>query len=170
MSTKAPGLSPLEAHKQACAVIAVADACVTKAANQLQAIEQQKKANTAKAAAVFDILKKADLLDTNDAAAMQAMQSKLASHDGALDVIVDATDNLIKLSKELDERDKRASVNAPPPVQPTGGKIASLGSGATPPSGGAAPAATGDYNQQSQAVKRAQDEGYLSRIGYVKKK
>lgn len=159
-------IDAVSAHKMACAAIAVADTCIMKAANELQAIETTKKANVEKSAQVLDVIKKAALIDINDPAAVKDMQNKLASHAGTLEVALDAIDNLVKLSNELDNRDKQAHLNgAPLPVQPTGGKAASLGAPAAMPGGTSPSNASGDYNQQSQATKRAADEDYLRRSG-----
>lgn len=164
-------LDAVTAHKKACAAIAVADVCISKAAHELQAIETQKKANATKVAQVLDIIKKAELIDINNPAEVTDMQAKLASHSGALDVAIDAIDNIVKLAAELDARDKAGHLNAPPPVQPAGGKTASLGSPSALP-GGTAPGGNtaGDYNQQSQSVKRAADEEYLKRSGITPKR
>lgn len=162
-------LDALTAHKKACAVIAVADACIAKAATELQAIETLKKANATKVAQVLEIIKKAELIDINNAAEVSDMQAKLASHSGALDVTIDAIDNIVKLAAELDARDKAAAVGAPPPAQPAGGKAASLGSPAAIPGGTAPAGGSGDYNQQSHNVKRAADVEYLKRSGITPK-
>lgn len=163
-------LDAVTAHKKACAVITVADACLVKAAGELQALENQKKANAAKVAQTLDIIKKAELIDINNAAAVSDMQAKLANHASALDVVIDAVDNIVKLSAELDARaEAGAALGAPPPAQPVGGKAASLGTSATIPGGAPANTGSGDYQQQSHNVKRAADVEYLKRSGITPK-
>ena len=169
MSATPSKLDAVTAHKKACAVISIADVCLSKAAAELQAIETLKKANATKVAHVLEIIKKAELIDINNPAEVKDMQAKLASHSGALDVAIDAIDNIVKLSSELDNRDKAGHSDAPPPVQPTGGKTASLGQPSKLPGGSTPGNTSGDYNQQSQSVKRAADEEYLKRSGITPK-
>jgi hypothetical protein len=159
-------ITPTAALKQASLVIAVADTALSKAAALHDANETRKKATAEHNTRALDLIKKAGLVDINQASEVEAVRTKLAEEHGVYDILTQCIDNLVKLDGDFAKVSQERAIDGPPPERPTGAKVASLGKGGDLP---IVPKTASDksldYEGQSNLKKRAADETYLNRIG-----